>query len=71
VSPRRWCSRRDGTINGGSGQNPDTYVLVLEDIDELFAEILAASGINPKYLGVRFDSNTAIKDWYLRENQFR
>lgn len=52
-------------------RNPnDVYVLVLEDIDDVFAEILATSGINPKYLGVRFHSNTAIQDWYLRENQF-
>jgi hypothetical protein len=43
-SPRRDDQRRQRV------QNPDTYVLVLEDIDELFAEILAASGINPKYL---------------------
>jgi hypothetical protein len=51
-------------------RNPnDVYVLVLEDIDDVFAEISATSGINPKYLGVRFHSNTAIQDWYLRERE--
>jgi hypothetical protein len=61
---------RRGTSGSQALEPEDRYVLVLEDIDELFATILKASNINPRFLGVRFHSSAAVQDWYSRENQF-
>ena len=53
-----------------SSEPEDRYVLVLEDVDDLFSTILTASNINPRFVGVRFHSRSSVLDWYSKENQY-
>ena len=49
-----------------SGQK-DTYVLSLDEVDDLIAAIFAASGINPAFVGSGY-SHTNLPEWYKKHN---
>ena len=46
----------------------DKYVLVLEDIDELFTAMVTASRLSPAFLGVRHRLKPALREWYAKDN---
>jgi hypothetical protein len=51
-----------------SAEPQDEYVLVLEDVDELFTAMVAAAGINPTFLGERHRLKPAMHEWYAKGN---
>jgi len=59
---------RRGPRKTRSAEPQDKYVLVLEDIDELFTAMVAASKINPTFLGVRHRLKPALREWYAKDN---
>jgi hypothetical protein len=54
---------RRGPHHTWSAQPEDVYVFVLEDIDELFTEMVTASNINPTFLGERHRLTDARPFW--------
>jgi hypothetical protein len=46
----------------------DKYVLVLEDIDELFTEMVIASRISSTFLGERHRLKPDMREWYAKDN---
>jgi hypothetical protein len=59
---------RRGPHETWSDEPHEEYVLVLEDIDELFTAMVAASGINPGFLGERHRLKLALREWYAKDN---
>jgi len=59
---------RRGPHDASSAGPQDEYVLVLEDIDALFAAMVAASRINPTFLGERHRLKPALRQWYAKDN---
>jgi hypothetical protein len=59
---------RRGTRKTRSAEPQDKYVLVLEDIDELFTAMVTASRLNPAFLGVRHRLKPALHEWYAKDN---
>jgi hypothetical protein len=53
---------------GGAGPQ-DVYVFALQEVDGLYAAMIVASNINPGYLGLRYHSLPAVREWYEQENQ--
>ena len=45
----------------------DTYIFGLDEVDDLIAAILAASAINPGFVGSSY-SHTELPEWYKRHN---
>jgi hypothetical protein len=60
--------RRRGPHETWSAEPQDEYVLVLEDIDELFTAMVAAASINPAFLGERHRLKPALRKWYAKDN---
>jgi hypothetical protein len=60
--------RRRGPHETWSAEPQDEYVLVLEDVDELFTAMVAAAGINPTFLGERHRLKPAMHEWYAEGN---
>jgi hypothetical protein len=60
--------RRRGPRKTRSAEPQDKYVLVLEDIDELFTAMVTASRINPTFLGERHRLKPAMREWYAKDN---
>jgi hypothetical protein len=61
---------RRGPHDTWSAEPHDVYVFVLEDIDELFTEMVAAANINPTFLGVRHHHVPAMQEWYAKDNNY-
>ena len=59
---------RRGPHETRSAEPEDKYVLMLEDIDELFTAMVAAARINPTFLGERHRLRTAMREWYAKDN---
>jgi hypothetical protein len=59
---------RRGPHDTWSAEPEDKYVLVLEDIDELFTAMVAATRINPNFLGERHRLKPAMREWYAKDN---
>jgi len=59
---------RRGPHDTWSDEPQDVYVFVLEDIDELFTEMVTASNINPTFLGERHRLKPAMREWYAKDN---
>jgi hypothetical protein len=59
---------RRGPFETWSDEPQDEYVVVLEDIDELFAAMVAAARINPTFLGERHRLKPAMREWYAKDN---
>ena len=59
---------RRGPHETWSAEPQDEYVLVLEDVDELFTAMMAAAGINPAFLGERYRLKPAMREWYAKSN---
>jgi hypothetical protein len=59
---------RRGPHETWSDEPQDEYVLVLEDIDELVTAMVAASGINPSFLGERHRLKSDLREWYAKDN---
>jgi hypothetical protein len=57
-----------GTLQGSSAQQPGTFVLVLEDVDELFEILITSNSINPAFLGSHLGVDPALHEWYTKEN---
>jgi hypothetical protein len=51
-----------------SDEPQDEYVLVLQDVDELFTAMVAAANINPTFLGERHRLKPAFREWYTKDN---
>ncbi len=70
----RWHSDNDGLYAPAqphetwSDELQDEYVLVLEDIDELFTAMVSAANINPTFLGERHRLKPALREWYAMNN---
>jgi len=60
--------RRHGPHETWSAEPHDEYVLVLEDIDELFTAMVAAASINPTFLGERHGLKPTLREWYAKDN---
>ena len=41
---------------------------MLEDVDELFTAMVAATNINPTFLGERHRLKPALREWYTKDN---
>jgi hypothetical protein len=50
-----------------SGQK-DTYILGLDEVDDLIAAMFTASGINPAFVGISY-SHTELPEWYKTHNK--
>jgi hypothetical protein len=59
---------RRGPRKTKSVEPQDKYVLVLEDIDELFTAMVTASSLSPAFLGVRHRLKPALREWYAKDN---
>jgi hypothetical protein len=59
---------RRGPRETWSAEPQDEYILVLEDIDELFTAMVAAANINPTFLGERHRLKPALREWYAKDN---
>jgi hypothetical protein len=59
---------RPGPRKTRSAEPQDKYVLVLEDIDELFTVMVAATNINPTFLGERHRLKPDLRAWYAKDN---
>ena len=59
---------RRGPHGGWSDEPQDEYVLVLEDIDELFTAMVAAASINPSFLGERYRLSPDLRKLYAKNN---
>jgi hypothetical protein len=59
---------RRGPRKTRSAEPQDKYVLVLEDIDELFTVMVTASRMNPAFLGVRHRLRLPLREWYAKDN---
>jgi hypothetical protein len=60
--------RRRGPHETWSAEPHDEYILVLEDIDELFTAMVAAASINPTFLGERHRLKPTLREWYAKDN---
>jgi hypothetical protein len=60
--------RRRGPRKTRSVEPQDKYVLVLEDVDELFTEMVTACRINPTFLGERHRLKPDMREWYAKDN---
>ncbi|MGH3871560.1 MAG: hypothetical protein ACRDSR_08625 [Pseudonocardiaceae bacterium] len=47
----------------------DTYAFGLHEVDALFAAMIAASYLNPAFIGGCHRHKTQLREWYLRDNQ--
>jgi hypothetical protein len=47
----------------------DTYDFGLHEVDDLFAAMIAASSLNPTFIGSRHRHKTQLREWYLQDNQ--
>jgi hypothetical protein len=56
-----------GQAGGSSARALDTYYFGLNEIDDLFTSMVAASGVNPAFIGMRH-RHTELGEWYLRQN---
>jgi hypothetical protein len=59
---------RRGPHETWSDEPQDEYVLVLEEVDELFTAMVAAANINPTFLGERHRLKPALREWYTKDN---
>jgi hypothetical protein len=59
---------RRGPHETWSAEPQDEYVFVLQDMDELFTEMVTASNLNPTFLGERHRLKPAMREWYARDN---
>ena len=59
---------RRGPHETWSAEPQDEYIFVLEDMDELFTAMVAASGINPSFLGERHRLKPALRELYAKDN---
>jgi hypothetical protein len=59
---------RRGPHKTWSAEPQDEYIFVLEDMDELFTAMVAASGINPSFLGERHRLKPALRELYAKDN---
>jgi hypothetical protein len=60
--------RRRGPRKTRSAEPQDKYVLVLEDVDELFTEMVTACRINATLLGERHRLKPDMREWYAKDN---
>jgi hypothetical protein len=60
---------RRGPHRSWANERTDDYVLVLEDVDELFTAMVAASGINPRFLVDKYWLRDDLREWYAKDNQ--
>jgi len=51
-----------------AASSTDSYVLGLDEVDDLITAIFGASGINPRAVGA-FYRHTALDEWYEKDNQ--
>ena len=63
--------RRHGPHETWSAEPHDEYVLVLEDIDELFTAMVSAASINPTFLGERHRLKPTLREWYGKNNVYQ
>jgi hypothetical protein len=59
---------RRGPRETWSAEPQDEYVVVLEDIDELFTAMVTAARINPTFVGERHRLKPAMREWYAKDN---
>ncbi len=59
---------RRGPRKTRSAEPQDKYVLVLEDIDELFTVMVAATNLNSTFLGERHRLKPDLRAWYAKDN---
>jgi hypothetical protein len=68
ISTVMFFKRRRGPHYAWSAEPQDEYVFVLEDTDALFTAMVAASRINPTFLGERHRLKPPLREWYAKDN---
>ncbi len=58
-----------GQLSASHVKACDTYDFGLHEVDDLFAAMIAASSLNPAFIGGRHGHKTQLRESYLRDNQ--
>jgi hypothetical protein len=58
-----------GQLSASKIKPSDTYDFGLHEVDDLFSAMVAASNINPAFVGMRHSHKAQLREWCLKENQ--